>query len=184
MRTRGALRAKALGRLNALVAETGGATAVEFAMLAIPFVTMIFCLMELAVIFMISMTLDDAAVQASREIRTGQLQSAGGATQASFAAKICSHMAWIQSTCNANLSVDVETYPSFAAVNPPNPISNGVFSTTNLKFVPGGPQDIVVVRAYFRWQLITPFLSQAVNKLSNGQAVITSTTTFRNEPYQ
>ena len=184
MRTRGALRAKALRRLNALVAETGGATALEFAMLAIPFVTMIFCLMELAIIFMISMTLDDAMVQASREIRTGQIQSAGGSSQAAFAAKICSHMAWIQSTCNADLSVDVETYPSFAAANPPNPVAGGVFSTASLKFVPGGPQDIVVVRAYFRWQLITPFLAQAVNKLNNGQAVLTATTTFRNEPYQ
>src|SRR3569833_3366148 len=170
MRTRGALRAKALGRLNALVAETGGATAVEFAMLAIPFVTMIFCLMELAVIFMISLTLDDAAAQASREIRTGQLQTAGGATQASFAAKICSHMAWIQSTCNANLSVDVETYPSFAAVNPPNPINNKMFSTTNKKFVPGGPQDIVVVRAGGRGGRSAPGRARAGGGRGDGQA--------------
>jgi Flp pilus assembly protein TadG len=171
-------------RLEAFGRARDGAAAVEFAMLALPFLIMLFCLLELAIIFMISMTLDNAMAQASREIRTGQLQTAGGATAASFKTDICAHMAWIQSTCNSNLSVDVETYPSFAVATPPNPITGGVFNAGVLKFQPGGPQDIVIVRGYFKWTLITPFLSQAVTKLNTGQAVLTATTTFRNEPYQ
>ena len=34
-----------------------------------------------------------------------------------------------------------------------------------------------------RWTLFTPFLSQALGKLSNNEAVVTATSAFRNEPY-
>ena len=47
----------------------------------------------------------------------------------------------------------------------------------------GGPGDIVVVRAYYQWGLFTPLMNQALETLSGGKTLITSTATFRNEPY-
>ena len=68
--------------------------------------------------------------------------------------------------------------------SPPNPVlANGTFNNAALVFTPGGPEDIVMVRGYSRWTLFTPFLSQALGKLSNNQAVVTATSAFRNEPY-
>jgi Flp pilus assembly protein TadG len=162
-----------------------GSAAVEFAMVSIPFLTMLFSLIELGIVFMISMTLDDATMTAARQIRTGQTQTAGGAadTQSGFQAAICGNMTWIAATCASNLSVDVETFPSFAAATPTNPVTSGVFNPASLQFTPGAAQDVVVVRAYFRWKLITPFLDQALEKLSDGEAIIISTSAFRNEPY-
>jgi Flp pilus assembly protein TadG len=171
-------------RLASFARANGGATAVEFALVALPFLTMIFALLELGVIFLISMTLDDATMTAARQIRTGQLQTAGGAsnTQAGFQTLICANMTWI-TTCSSDLYVDVETYPSFTTASPANPVTGGTFNAAALGYNPGTAQSVVVVRSYFRWKLITPFLDQALEKLSDGEAVITSTATFRNEPY-
>jgi Flp pilus assembly protein TadG len=176
---------KRFDHLRTFIRASDGATAVEFAMVSIPLVTMLFSLIELGIVFLISMTLDDATMTAAREIRTGQVQTAGGAADSAsgFQAEICNHMTWIQALCSSNLSVDVETYPSFASAAPVNPVQSGKFVTTGLGFSPGVAQNVVVVRSYFRWKLITPFLDQSLEKLSDGEAVIMSTVTFRNEPY-
>jgi len=77
----------------------------------------------------------------------------------------------------------VRTFTTFSATTIPEPITNGKFSTTSLQFQMGGPGDIVLVRTYYPWQLVTPFLDGSVANLSNGQMLIQSATTFRNEPY-
>jgi Flp pilus assembly protein TadG len=176
-----------LARLRGALARfsrgCGGSTAVEFAMLAVPFLGLLFGIVELGMIYLVSTTLDNATAEAAREIRTGQLQLAGGATSTSFATVVCNDMSWLGSNCTSNLSVDVRTFTTFSATTIPEPITNGKFSTTSLQFQMGGPGDIVLVRTYYPWQLVTPFLDGSVANLSNGQMLIQSATTFRNEPY-
>ncbi len=41
----------------------------------------------------------------------------------------------------------------------------------------------MVVRAYYKWPLITPFFSQALQQLNGGISLLTATAAFRNEPY-
>ncbi len=79
--------------------------------------------------------------------------------------------------------MDVRTFTSFASVTAPQPVSNGTFNPGALQFTPGGPSQIVVVRAYYQWPLIAPLMSQALQTLNGGKVLITSTATFRNEPY-
>ena len=55
-----------------------GATAVEFAMIALPFLALIFSVFELGMIFIGSSAVEAATVSAARQIRTGQLQTTGG----------------------------------------------------------------------------------------------------------
>lgn len=161
-----------------------GHAAVEFAIVGAPFFFMLFAMMELAIVFTISTTLDDGVVSAARRIRTGQLQTAGGANITTFKNDVCARMTWLQGHCQTHLSVDVRTYPQWATATPPNPVlADGTFNNAALTFAPGGPEDIVMVRAYYRWTLFTPFLSQALGKLSNNEAVVTATSAFRNEPY-
>jgi Flp pilus assembly protein TadG len=169
----------------------GGATAVEFALLALPLFTLIFALLELGVIFLISMTLDNAVLIASREIRTGVLQTAGAPNLTTFKATICNNMAWIKSTCLTNLSLYSKVYPSFAnaatPANQPNPVktvgTTVTFDDSALPFEQGGPDDIVIVKAYFRWTIVMPTMNKSLVTLSNNQRVITATAVFQNEPY-
>jgi Flp pilus assembly protein TadG len=165
--------------------ETGMATTLEFAFVAAPFFALLFGIIELGMIFLVSTTLESTTDVVARQIRTGELQVKGGATAVTFASSICTAgvMSWLGSNCAANLSVDVRTFPQFQATNVPDPVSNGVF-TKPVTFQPGGPSDIVLVRVFYVWTLIVPGLDGAIQQLNNGQILITSTATFRNEPYQ
>ncbi|MEI9965539.1 MAG: hypothetical protein WDM92_13585 [Caulobacteraceae bacterium] len=39
------------------------------------------------------------------------------------------------------------------------------------------------MRAYYQWSLVAPLMDKALTSLSGGKALLTSTATFRNEPY-
>lgn len=158
-----------------------GATAVEFALVVGPLIFMIMCCLELALVILVSVTLDNATEMASREIRTGEMTSAS--TSDDFRKLICNNMSWLSGSCLASLQVDVRTYDSFSLVDLSTPIKNGQFSASTFYYQVGGGSKIQLVRAYYEWPLFTPFLKPGLSTLSNGDALITSTAIFRNEPF-
>src|SRR6187551_2094422 len=60
-----------------------GAAAVEFGMVAAPFLALMFAIMETALVFFASQTLETAVADSARLIMTGQAQQ-GSFTQAQF----------------------------------------------------------------------------------------------------
>jgi Flp pilus assembly protein TadG len=144
---------------------------------------MTFGVLELALVFMVTITLDTAMQLSSRQIRTGQFQNTGG-NAAAFKALVCSNMAsWMQAQCSSNLWLDVRTFGDFSDLATAPTLTPSNLTTTNYCFSPGQPTDIVLVRAYFQWTLMTPLLSNALANVGATQRLITSTTAFRNEPY-
>jgi Flp pilus assembly protein TadG len=61
-----------------------GATAVEFALVAAPFLALLMALFQTALVFFAGRVLDETTEEASRYIMTGQAQTAG-MTQSGFA---------------------------------------------------------------------------------------------------
>ena len=169
--------------VRAFAMAQGGAAAVEMALVAMPFFMLLFGIIELALIFLVSSSLENATAQAARTIRTGAFQNGGAATSSAFKTSICNAFGWMQADCTSNLFVDVRTFATFASITAPQPIQNGAFNAAALACNPGAPGDIVVVRAYYQWPLIAPLMSQALQQLNGGKTLITSTATFRNEPY-
>ena len=176
-------------RFKRFAAAREGAAAVEFALVVGPFLFMIFAVLELAVVSLLSSSLDTASERAARRIRTGQVQTASENVTA-FTTALCEGMNWLSSSCATSVKVDVRKFEQFADTNIPNPIkpcpppaTGQCFDETALLFEAGGPTDVVVVRTYYKWPLLTPFLSNALAKLDGNVAVIISTQTFRNEPY-
>ena len=176
-------------RFERFAAAREGAAAVEFALVVGPFLFMIFAVLELAVVSLLSSSLDTASERAARRIRTGQVQTAGE-TVGAFKTSLCEGMNWLASGCEANIQVDVRTFQQFADTNIANPIKDcpppgtgKCFDESSLLFNSGGPTDVVVVRTYYKWPLLTPFLSKALARLDGNVAVVISTQTFRNEPY-
>lgn len=160
-----------------------GATAVEFALIAAPFLALMFGVLELGMVFMVSTTLDNATEAAARKIRTGEFQTAGGGSAATFKNAICDNMTWLGASCSSKLQVDVRTFTKFANVALTDPVTNGAFDSTKTTFVPGNGEDIVVVRAYYEWTLVTPMMNAGLASLGGTKRLIYSTVTFRNEPY-
>lgn len=167
--------------LRRFVHARQGATAVEFAMIALPFFTLAFATLELGMMFVLSTTLESSAQDAARTIRTGQFQTAGQA-QADYKNAICNNLGWLSGDCQANLYIDVRTFPSFAAVTAPPPVTNGAIDPGKLTFQPGVACSIVLARAFYNWPLLAPALS-GVSHLNGDRVLVTAASAFRNEPY-
>ena len=161
------------------------ATAVEMALIAVPFLMLLIGIIEIGLVFMVATGLESATDVAARQIRIGALQTQTTTeTAAAFKTSVCNNMIWLSSACASNLEVDVRTYTQFASMTLPNPISSGaLLAQSQLQFSLGGPGSIVLVRAYLPWTLMSPVLDQMAAQTSTGQIILTSTTTFRNEPY-
>jgi Flp pilus assembly protein TadG len=157
-----------------------GATAIEFAIVAIPFLLLVFAMIELGLVFMVSLLLENAIIDVGRTIRTGQVQTAGG-NAASFKTAVCNKIGPIGSlSCSTALKLDVRTYDNYAASN--TSASNTADLPSSMQFTPGSPGSIVLIRAYYTWPLITPLLQTGL-KTANGQRIIYAATAFTNEPY-
>jgi Flp pilus assembly protein TadG len=181
LRRRGALAAVRVFQFKG--ADQGG-TAIDFALVALPFIFLMMSLLELAMVFLVYTTLAAALATASRTIRTGQMQTSGTTpTAGAFVSAICANMGWLQSTCTGSLNVDVRTEAQFTNPTEPDPFASGTYNPAAVTFNPGTQGQIVLVRAFYQWPLFSPIMDAALSKANNGVDVIVATTTFVNEPY-
>lgn len=168
--------------------DRNGATAIEFAILAVPFMALLFSIVELAVVFFISSTLTHAMNEAARDIRTGEFQATcGGAEQ--FKAAICDNFN-VLGNC-ANLRVDVVTSPSGRFqpnLLPPPPAVEDPANPGNPQVPPDqymstGARSVVVVRAQYYHPLAFPGQFTRLSNQPGNNRLLTSSTAFRNEPF-
>ncbi len=155
-------------RRGGFIADPAGAAAVEFALVAIPFFALLFGILELALVFLVSVSLSNATANEARLIRVGSLEAAGvGVTTSNgnqldvpaFKTAICNQITLVPtSTCINQLQVDVRTLSSFQQSPPASPISGSTFNTSNLCFYSGSAGSIVEMRAYYLWSLLDPVL--------------------------
>jgi len=172
----------AASRLRRLIACASGATAVEFAFIAMPFFMLLIGILELGLMFMASTTINAAAVAEARLVRTGQFQASGAVSQNDFKTALCNNMSWISTAdCMANMSLDVRTFPTFSSISVPPPVVNGVLDTAQLKFDPGQSCDIVLVRVFYPWTLLAPVLEPGLPDLGSNKKLLTTAVAFRNE---
>ena len=170
-------------RLGAFTSDLRGVAAVEFALIAFPFFVLIFGLIEVVMIFILTSTLDYGVMEAARRVRTGELQTSGqGLTE--FKTAVCGKLFNLLD-CDTKLMIDVRKFDTFAATDFDKPPvdKDGNLTQGQFGFAPGGPDDIVVVRAFYTWSLLTPVISAPMANMSGGRRLLISTATFRNEPF-
>ena len=166
---------------NRIVDDRGGATAVEFGILALPFLALVGAIFESALSFLAGQILDTAVADAGRLIRTGQAQ-ASGYNEATFKTQVCNRL-YVLFNC-ANLTIDSKVYTNFTSANTSMPInSDKNFDTTGFTFQMGGSSQIVVVRAFYPFPLYFNKLGLDLANLSNGTRLLAGVSTFRNEPF-
>jgi Flp pilus assembly protein TadG len=157
-----------------------GSAAVEFGMVALPFILMVFAILELGLVFVTDSILENATIETGRLVRTGQA-SASSMTKEQFKTALCSRMSIFSSDCTTRATVDVRRIPQFATT-PPDPMAGGTFDSASLTYTNGAPGDLMLVRVWYRQPLLTTFLAQGLSRLNDGAAMLTVTTAFRNEP--
>jgi Flp pilus assembly protein TadG len=166
-----------------------GATAVEFALVATPFIALLVAIVQTILVFFAQRILDEVTEEASRYIMTGQAQT-GGVTQSGFANYLCtsantSSLVGALFTCS-NIMINVQNYAAFAAANTSTPTltfnPNGTVSN-NWSYNAGNAGDVVVVQVMYQWPVVLGPLNFKLGNLSNGNRLLISTAVFKNEPY-
>jgi len=154
-----------------------GATAIEFALVALPFFALIFAIIELAIIFFISSALNNATSEAGRLIRVGQFQDCGGGAR--FKELVCENMDQL-GNCQANLRVDVISEPKFSDITIPDTtqlVDDGIVDGLNTKVADVGQFDF-----FYRLALPTQ-LTRLESTPGSNIRILKSTTAFQTEPF-
>lgn len=162
-----------------------GVAALEFGLVALPFFLLTFGLAEVAMLGFAQTSLNFAVADAGRQIRTGQAQL-NGVTYSEIQTLVCNRLnQFLALSCQDTLYLDVDRYDSYAQAGAvASPLQGGNFDDSNIGYSPGAASDIVVVRAYFRWKIMTPLFEPIFGNTSGNERILASTMMFRNEPYQ
>ncbi|MGE3150321.1 MAG: TadE/TadG family type IV pilus assembly protein [Pseudorhodoplanes sp.] len=170
-----------LGVVRRFRGEEDGATAVEFALISVPFLALLLGIIETAGVFFAGQTLETATADSARLILTGQAQSQG-LTQAQFKTAVCSRVYGLFD-CASNMYVDVKTYSSFSNIDNTKPIDANGNLVNNFTYQPGGPGCIVVVRLLYAWPVYVSLMGLNIADMNGRKRLLVATAAFRNEPY-
>lgn len=172
--------------------ETRGVVALEFSLLVLPFLTLVFGVVSVGLYFFQVSSVESAAMQAARAIRTGQLQQSQGA-YAGLTSDTQKKAAFLQSFCNAAPSltgctsktvVIVQSSTSFAGITPPSCTSGGNLVDNNTTpFEAGNTSSVVLVTVCYPWSLLGQIALGKVGSLSDGSFLMQASVAFRTEPY-
>ncbi|WP_175577804.1 TadE/TadG family type IV pilus assembly protein [Mongoliimonas terrestris] len=158
-----------------------GSVAVEFALVSIPFFALLFAILETALLFFAGQVLDTAVTQASRQIRTGQVQQAG-MTATAFKTLVCNGLGTF-GDCADKLFVEVVRYDDFNTITTTTPVDPDGTMKDVFAFNPGARGDVVVVTGYYEWPAIFNIFGQTSSLLANGNHLLGASVAFRNEPF-
>lgn len=170
------------GALARFARDARAATAVEFAIVAVPFVALMFAILETAIVFFAGQVLETAVNDAARLIRTGQAQQ-GSMNKTQFRDAICDRIYQLFD-CEDGLYLDVRTFPTFDSITLAPPLDDdGNIDPDDFTFQIGESGDIVVVRAYYVWPVIVTTLGNDLSNYGPNQHLLAAAAAFKNEPF-
>lgn len=158
-----------------------GATAVEFALVSLPFFTMLIGMVETSLFFAAGNVLEGAAHEAARVLRTGQAQQSGDPVGA-FEDRLCEKVG-IMIPCE-DIVYEVITLPTFTDAADYAPQFDEEGNLESQGFSPGGVEDTILVRVTYRYNFLTPLLGELMSGGGGGSMLHMATVVVRNEPYE
>lgn len=173
--------------LAAFWREEDGSYAIEFALVAAPFLAIVLAILELGLVFLAGTHLEKAVDQASRTILTGAAQSSGFDVVA-FRNEIITASAGALFNASG-LKIDVRPQTSFASIDTTVPVNaDGEVDDTTFSFDAGTCNEIVLVRVYYNWPVIAPKfgaqnLGLDLSSNTKGIHILSSIKAFQNEPF-
>jgi Flp pilus assembly protein TadG len=164
-----------------------GGTAIEFALLSIPFAILVFAILETCISFAGQQLLSNITDDVARQIRTGQLKPGPDLAADALKQRICDRLDILVSptTCVVSLEVDLHKYDTFAkAAAVRIKLKDGDIDTTGFyPPTPGESMSINMLRVFYRWPVITDFMSKLVTNLEGGKTLHFASVTWKNEPF-
>jgi Flp pilus assembly protein TadG len=183
-----AARTRRHNRFGAFIRDSRGATMVEFALIATPFLALVAALIQTFLLFFAQSVLENAVRASARQILTGQVQTADAslgitAGQAAFHQTVCNN-ANVLFTCGG-LMVDVQVANNWSSAStgmPPLTYDTNGNVNNSWQFNPGNAGDIVVVRVMYLWPVFFGPIAFNLGNQANGSREIVASAAFQNEP--
>ncbi|SON58230.1 Flp pilus assembly protein TadG [Hartmannibacter diazotrophicus] len=175
-------RWRRIGRLfRRFTAERRGATAIEFAILAFPFLAFCGALTETGLMYFTESVLDQSVSDAARLIKTGQAQNSSMSVD-DFKSAVCDKM-FDLFDCSNKIYVDSQVLASFADASTALPLDADGNLLTSTSFNVGSTSQIVEVRIFLPWTRLLGLLPVSGSVGANGTILLNATAIFRNEPF-
>jgi Flp pilus assembly protein TadG len=187
-------------RWSAFRRSRDGSAAIEFALLAIPYFMVVFAIIETFVAFAAEELVSNGVDTISRQMRTGQItfnlgRSTDVANVKDFRQRFCNEVS-ILIQCSAaevatpdKLWLDVRTVANFSDIPTTIPMNATGLDTSAMQYTPGGSGTKNMVRAYYKWQVITDLVRPYITpyRTTTGarltEYLIVATAAFQNEQY-
>ncbi len=163
-----------------------GVTAVEFAMIAPVFMSLLFSVFEMGVLMTKITLLDLAAAEASKQVYIGAAAN-GTVTPEDLEETICETVSLIDSNCAGNLLLEMTPITNFSSL--PNSQATCVDKSTKVKPAvtvnPGVSDGIVYMRICLTTEIVVPGLGLGLGllKTETGKTQIVTDIAFANEPF-
>lgn len=159
--------------------------AIEFAVVAVPFVYMLVAIIELSMMFTSASLLESSTSAASRQIRTGAIQEAAStpaAQEALFRNVLCER-ASVLMDCD-EIQVESVNIGAFGSYQDFLPQLDGDGNLVSQGFDAGGVSDVILVRTFYRYNFMTPLIGQFLGEGLTGTRAFMSTIVLQTEPYE
>lgn len=172
------------------VKSTSGAAAVEFALVAAPFILVLGCICETGLMLFSEYVLQNSVQEASRIVRTGQASKGDGTitlASSDFKTSLCTQVSIIIDCAN-KVTVYVNSATNFSSlsstVGDPTKIGpNAAGAAYRATYNPGGQLKAAAVIASYDWKFTFPFMGFLSNLGDNKARRIYGIAIFRNEPF-
>jgi Flp pilus assembly protein TadG len=171
------------GEVARFLCAPDGATIVEFALIAPPFLATLIAIFEVTIFLFAQQVLQNAAVESGRLFMTGEAQNAN-TTQSQFEGEICPMINALFSC--SSLMVNVQSYTDFssASTSAPTLTYNGQGQVNNTwSYTPGTPGQVMVVQLIYQWPIVGGPFGYVLSNLGNGYTEMMGVSAFRVEPY-
>ncbi len=160
-----------------------GSTAIEFALVIIPFVMIVTAIIEISVMFAAYSIMLAATQDAVRAVRTGQLQAISDPDEADnfFREQLCRHIPIRLVDCNA-IQFRVEVLESFSTADTGIEIDDegNIDGSTNY----GEEEDVMMVTVLYYHPMLSPMMAAFFADSPNNTRLLTGTFVFQTEPYR
>lgn len=165
-----------------------GSTAVEFAMLALPFALLVFAILESCISFGGQEVMTNITDDIARQLRTGQLRQAD-VTGNKLKDMICARLEIIVAKNCPGLLVDLRAFPTFddAAkagfkISGADIVLTGTTDTT-FQVQTGLAESKNMLRVFYKWPVMTDFMASSMANIEGGKTLHFASVTWQNEPF-
>ena len=168
--------------------DSDGSAVIEFGMLALPFLLLLFAILETCISFAAQQVLANATDDVARQIRTGQIKGTD-LTEENLRERICGQLEIMVANDCPGLVIDLrhaDTFDGLAEFKMPLKGTNRLDREIDddlAKFEPGINTQKNRLRVLYPWPIMTNLMQKSLSTLKDNKILLLATAIWQNEPF-